>query len=571
MVLAGTDPTEESMSTRLKGLGIFLAAMLIAALSAGCGSTDSGNAESDVYVAQDAVGADGQIIPPPPPGTCTHASHCTEAGEECIGAGDGTDTFVCGVVNTEGGALGTLCQSDDECLQNYCYEAICTGPTVPDTDPFIKPPTDGCNWIDSPELCLTWQCYYEDGTTICRHNDIGVPDDGISWTCVDNDGTTVCTATGSVSSDDPSWICNYSSATDTTTCIANAEFPDSNPTWLCEFPEEGDGNTKVCVIEGGSPPAIGCDSGNIEGYVCTPSTEAVSGADVTISYLDCDGNPATTTVQSDVLGYFVVSGIPVGSATMNITKGPYNNTVTVEIVANQTTSFADGDPRTCFDVDGTKIAVVSGAYDSIEGVLDTLGFEYDLYNGLKVMQGWNFLLDPDQVNQYDIIFINCGVHPEYQFASYMSELNTIGTNLRNFVDTGHYIYASDWAFFFIEAAFPDKVDFLGEDLSYADVLAGDNGIHAVTVEDLELQAYTGMSTAMLDLNLPQWAVAQAGGPGTKTYLRGDALLTDGSVLSNVPFLLDWRSGEGSAAYTVYHIHANQAADDFFTFIAMNFK
>jgi len=59
-----------------------------------------------------------------------------------------------------------------------------------------------------------------------------------------------------------------------------------------------------------------------------------------------------------------------------------------------------------------------------------------------------------------------------------------------------------------------------------------------------------------------------------TYLRGDAKIVSGGgggVDPNVPFLVDFRSGSGSVAYTSYHIHQNEAVNDFFAFIAMNFK
>ena len=42
-------------------------------------------------------------------------------------------------------------------------------------------------------------------------------------------------------------------------------------------------------------------------------------------------------------------------------------------------------------------------------VLESLGFEYDLYPGDEVWDGWNFLMDEFQVSGYDVIFINCGV------------------------------------------------------------------------------------------------------------------------------------------------------------------
>src|SRR5690606_2765857 len=119
---------------------------------------------------------------------------------------------------------------------------------------------------------------------------------------------------------------------------------------------------------------------------------------------------------------------------------------------------------------------------------------------------------------------------------------TIGQNLRNFVETGHYVYASDWAYYVVEAAFPEKIDFLGDDLTAQSVLVGQAGDHAVAVIDTEMQAYTGLSTALIELDLSQWAVPEGSSPDTKVFLRGDARLTSGQVVQNVPFLVDFQAG-----------------------------
>ncbi|MDX9723533.1 MAG: hypothetical protein RBU37_22485, partial [Myxococcota bacterium] len=142
---------------------------------------------------------------------------------------------------------------------------------------------------------------------------------------------------------------------------------------------------------------------------------------------------------------------------------------------------------------------------------------------------------------------------------------------RRYVEAGNYLYASDWAFYFVETAFPEKIDFRGEDLRPIDVLTGARGLHVVSIVDPEMRAFTGMSLATIDLNLTQWAVPVDVSADTKVYLRGDARLTTGAIETDIPYLVDFRYGSGSVAYTSYHIHQNQAIDVFFAFIAMNFK
>jgi len=549
---------------------------------AACGdtTTNGNNNNNDGIVGNDVVGGDttqqtdgGGL---PAGATCSEAGEC-DTGLTCVGAGDGA-TYVCGTPNTGGLSTGSSCTSHSECELNACVGDICQAPKGTGV---IVGSGDQCNWIDSPEACLGWNCLYEAGQTTCRHPDQAVPNSNVDWTCEDVDGSTVCRAPGDVPNPDPSWTCSASADGTETVCTRPADTPDNDDVpggspdaeydWNCEFVEGSGGTAKVCTTEGGGP-GTGCPSGNVEGFACTPNGVDVSGATVTIEYTDCAGNPTSQTVESDALGYYSFGGIPEGNWTLTIEKGPYSTTTDVGVLANQTTSLIDGNEReACFDPDATKIAVVGGKYDEIGAVLTTLGFEFDYYDGVDQWEGWNFLLDPAAMDTYDIIFINCGVHPESDFGAHTAELTTIGQNIANYVEAGHYVYASDWAYYFVESAYPNQIDFRGDDMTNVDVLIGAPGVHAVAVTDEELRAYTGLSTAMINLDLDLWAIAIGVADGVKTYLKGDARLVDSSVLSNVPFLVDFNAGDGSVVYTSYHIHSNQEVDDFFAFLALNFK
>lgn len=558
-------------------------------LLAGCGesSVDGSLGGADATGADATTGSDGQTQPDsttttnlPAGAACTAIGQCT-APLACIGADEQGTSFVCGQPNAGGAGIGDICSTHTDCEFNACVNGACKGPRSQDV---IVGTGGSCDWIDAPQACLEWQCLYEAGRTVCRHNDQPVPNGNYDWTCVDvNNGVeihTVCRVPGEVEGGtSPTWNCTYSEATNTTVCTNDADLPTPRTPgnnggtdfdWDCRFLDEGGGSIKICEREGGGP-AIGCPGGNIEGMACTPDGTSVSGATVTVHYTDCAGNPATRTVDSDALGYWSFGGIPVGDWTVEVNKGPYSTTLNVSVAEDATTSLIEGSLRSCFDRNATKIAVVGGAYDDIGSVLTSLGFTFDYYNGNQSLDGWNFLLNANLVNTYDIIFINCGVFPEEQFAARMSELQTIGSNLRAYVESGHYIYTSDWAYYFLEAAFPDKIDFRGDDLRAENVFAGQQGEHAVAVTDPELAAYTGLQASLINLDLPYWAIAESSAADTKVFLRGDARLVNGEVLSDIPFLVDFRAGAGSAVFTSYHIHANQAVDDFFAFLALNFK
>ena len=60
----------------------------------------------------------------------------------------------------------------------------------------------------------------------------------------------------------------------------------------------------------------------------------------------------------------------------------------------------------CLLADSVDIAVVMGEYDHIEGILSQLDLDYDLFDETEYL---NLVLDANQLNEYDIVFFNCGM------------------------------------------------------------------------------------------------------------------------------------------------------------------
>lgn len=126
-----------------------------------------------------------------------------------------------------------------------------------------------------------------------------------------------------------------------------------------------------------------------------------------------------------------------------------------------------------------KMAVVTGSYDQIQNVLAKLGFgevqngglklgteKFDLYDGDDSLEtsdpsiqalfedGSDAGTEADIFN-YDIVFFNCGTE----------ELLTPQDTalLREYVQKGGKIYASDLAYDYVEQSFPEYIDFYGSD------------------------------------------------------------------------------------------------------------
>ena len=63
----------------------------------------------------------------------------------------------------------------------------------------------------------------------------------------------------------------------------------------------------------------------------------------------------------------------------------------------------------CFDPLSLDVAVIAGDYDDFQMVLSNMGFgNYYLVDGLLASDIQDFLLDPESMSAYDIIFFNGG-------------------------------------------------------------------------------------------------------------------------------------------------------------------
>lgn len=126
-----------------------------------------------------------------------------------------------------------------------------------------------------------------------------------------------------------------------------------------------------------------------------------------------------------------------------------------------------------------KMAVVTGHYDEIQNVLAKLGFgsidesghldmdeEYDftIIDGTdelddeEFMNVDEFLSDIANLDEYDIVFFNCGANDDT-----LSQDPEILANLQQYAEEGGKIYATDWSFNFVEDPFPNFIDFYNDE------------------------------------------------------------------------------------------------------------
>lgn len=310
------------------------------------------------------------------------------------------------------------------------------------------------------------------------------------------------------------------------------------------------------------------DSGDgvLTGRICDPSGGGwVVGATVYIS-LDYDGDGIEdrrleTTTDSE--GYFTLDGLTVGLQTVYIEKGSFLSSFEV-LFPGGTYELQDAE---CLNGGDVKIAVVGGDYDHIESIITHFDLGFDFYSRYAYL---DLLLDVELMKSYDIIFFNCGMP-----FGWLNQRGSVANNLQEYVEEGGSVYASDWAHMIIEAAWPDQIDFAGNDANFFDptialnlnnsAFIGRSSSVTADVLDANMQGLLGSTTANLNYDLDAWVVMESVSPDTTILVQGDApiydpatFMPDGS-LPNVPLAVRFSFG-GTVIYTTFHNEAQITID-----------
>jgi len=315
-------------------------------------------------------------------------------------------------------------------------------------------------------------------------------------------------------------------------------------------------------IEGGpdepDDPRDPGETASVSGRVCDPAGgDWIVGAYVWVAGDDDDDGEEDWRVEdsTDIEGRFLLEGIPAGEHTVYVEKGSFSSSYLVEL----TVGLYEIPEEECA-LTPPNIAVISGDYDHIEDILDDLALEYTLFNGTTDEYVRFLRNNPStpRMNEFDIIFFNCGISE-----SWLTHQSEIADNISTFVQDGGSIYASDWAHFFVEAAFPGKIDFYGEDPMFETARVGVDGSVTAQVIDPTMQAIIGGATADINYDLAMWVVPQSLSSGVDTLLKASVPIFDfmsggWMTISNAPIAARFDVSAGRVIYTSFH---NEHQDD----------
>ena len=298
-----------------------------------------------------------------------------------------------------------------------------------------------------------------------------------------------------------------------------------------------------------SVPDLPADEGAVQGRICDPSGGSwVVGAMVSTLV---EGLEVFALTDAD--GEFLLTGLPPGSYTLFVEKGSFSTEFDVDVVGGEVTQLPDPE---CLDPSNVDIAVVTGEYDSIGVILDDLGLAYDAIDGTTGTAYISFLGDSTALASYDIVFINCGMSWDWYGSG-----DAIGAALQTYVEGGGSLYVSDWSAGLVEKAYPDMMDWYGDDATITEALAGAPGTHKGVVLDPNMQTLLGTQQADLSFDFNNWAIAEKESQFTKVLVRGKAPLDAGGEVTGSPLAFRYRSqAGGQLLFTSFHNEAQNTLD-----------
>lgn len=329
------------------------------------------------------------------------------------------------------------------------------------------------------------------------------------------------------------------------------------------------------------PPATSCAAtGSIAGRVCAPDARTwLGGATVEVSGQDCSGGSFHRQVESAADGSFTLPGVPPGKWELHIALGTFTHSASVDVAPGAQLRLPDD--RACLDP--IQAAVVQGHGDRIETLLTNLKVKVTTFDGNTggyTTSALPLLRDLQALKKFDILFIDCAA------ASAKGQIDLgdpkVAEALKAYVEQGGSVYASDWAFLFVEQAFPDRFNFDINGgsakatnpfdttmlLGYApqDVTA--------TVNDPKLANFLGKQSVKISFPRDQkthtitvhWGLMQDAPPGVNVLLAGNARMCAPSdracsksagTAQNIPLAVTFHAGPegrngGNVVYTSFH-------------------
>jgi hypothetical protein len=185
----------------------------------------------------------------------------------------------------------------------------------------------------------------------------------------------------------------------------------------------------------------------------------------------------------------------------------------------------------------------------MEYILDDLKLPYTLYNTSFVIEDYN------ELSKYDILLINCGAEENLN-------PDTI-RNLQNWVMAGNSFMVSDYAYDYVERAFPNAIDFYGDDNTQDSAQSGGSnrpgGCTApLTCDIVDQNLVAVMGVTQVGIASICWATMDSAASDTVVHIEGDIY---GKNAKN-PVIASYKptQNSGRVTFASFHLKDQNAAN-----------
>ena len=141
-----------------------------------------------------------------------------------------------------------------------------------------------------------------------------------------------------------------------------------------------------------------------------------------------------------------------------------------------------------------------------------------------------------KLEDYDVVFLTCA----------HAGSDKLREHLRRYVSEGGILYASDWRFDDIAAAFPEMK---------ADALRGQGEKQTLEADviDAALRNRLGTTRVTLKFDMPEWKTAAFSGPRVKVLMQGNYLTMNGQgQRATAPLMVKFNWEKGTVIFTSFH-------------------
>lgn len=282
---------------------------------------------------------------------------------------------------------------------------------------------------------------------------------------------------------------------------------------------------------------------------------------------------------------------PQGAWLLVVQKGEFRKLAYIDVVAdtmNEIDRSMTTFPRVNAPPNDTtpKMAIALGSYDIMEDIVAKMGLcglnsEYhwdgmpcdhidmfcnkdSYFDSCDSTPFANLLQDLAWMKEYDVIFVPCSDSTTDDMLSNP----TVLSNIRQYVNDGGKWYIADWSYDWVEQAFPEFIDFEGEDtvIGDADMSSGefDTTGHSTDADLSNWLLAIGDPATNIDF-IENWDCIQSLGtvPGFDeegnpisitpyTWAAGPVTRSNSCIAGDAPLTITFPYGCGKVLFTTYH-------------------